>query len=348
MLESYSIGSLRVGGEADWDAFVRRHPEGTYCHLSAWRQVLEKSYDLPCYYLQIREHNRLMGILPLVHLRGPLAPNRLVSMPFLDRGGPLSETRESGDRLVDFALQLVEKIGAKGLDLRCALPREAGGGEETSRFYFLLRLADSEDELWKSIGAKVRNQVRKSEKAGLSSKVVPASQLPTFFRIFATNMRDLGSPTHSLGFFLSMLDGLAGDSRLYLTFDKENSPVAGGIAIRFQDSVTVPWASSLRSSRSDCPNHSLYWTVLRDAQADGARNFDFGRSSQGTGTFHFKKQWGSEIHPLIWTFLDEQGNREGDYYLKPHSNSAAVRVWRRLPLASTARLGPWIRRQLPN
>ena len=200
----------------------------------------------------------------------------------------------------------------------------------------------------KTIGPKVRNQIRKSEKGGLVSEVVSASRLPEFYEVFSRNMRDLGSPTHSLAFFETLARELGDRFRLYLTRDADQQPVGGAVAIHFKDSVSVPWASSLRSVRSLCPNHSLYWRILRDARESGADTFDFGRSSAGAGTFHFKKQWGAEPIPLTWTFLDRMQKPETDYYLDPRTQSAAVQIWRRLPLSLTLRLGPLIRRQLPN
>ena len=348
MLEKYSIEILQSTGEAEWDEFILRQPQATYCHLAGWSQVLVQSYKMSCYFVQLRDGGQIAGVLPLIHVKGPIAPDRLVSMPFLDYGGVLSASTEAEESILDFAIDLVGRLGAKGLDLRAPLSDLGASTGETSRYCFVLSLPDTGEELWKAVGPKVRNQIRKSEKSGLRTEAVDASSLPVFFGIFSKNMRDLGSPTHSMAFFRSLTKVMAERCRLYLTYDDDDRPVAGGIAIRFRDTVTVPWASSLRSERSACPNHSLYWRILRDAQQQGAESFDFGRSSVGTGTFHFKKQWRAEARPLIWTFLDEHRHVEQDYYLKPQHGSTAVRIWQKLPLSATIRLGPWIRHQLPN
>ena len=293
MRKRYSIDILQSTGEAEWDEFILGQPEATYCHLAGWSEVLKRSYKMSCYFVQLRDKGQIAGVLPLVHVKGPIAPNRLVSMPFLDHGGILSATIEADELVLDFAIELAGRLGAKGLDLRAPLPGANTSTDETSRYCFVLSLPDSEEGLWKALGSKVRNQIRKSEKSGLHTEAVGPSNLPSFFEIFSKNMRDLGSPTHSMAFFRSLTEVMAERCRLYLTYDHDDRPVAGGISIRFRDTVTVPWASSLRSKRSDCPNHSLYWRVLRDAQQQGAENFDFGRSSVGAGTFHFKKQWRS-------------------------------------------------------
>jgi len=269
-------------------------------------------------------------------------------MPFLDQGGALSDADEASMLLIEAAAQQAKKLGAKGLDLRAPLSGTPDSAELPIRFRFLLSLPSSDDELWKKVGPKVRNQIRKSEKGGLTSDGANTSSLTEFYGVFSRNMRDLGSPTHSLAFFEAIARQLGDRFRLYLTYDADKQPVGGAVAIHFKDSVTVPWASSLRSARSLCPNHSLYWRVLSDARQWGASVFDFGRSSVGTGTYHFKKQWGAEPIPLAWTFLDLMQNPETDYYLDPRSRSAATQIWRHLPLPLTLKLGPLIRRQLPN
>jgi len=342
------IEVLPRGSELEWDEFVFGQRDATLCHLAAWRTVVEKAYRLRSLFLLLREDQGIRGILPLVHLRGPLAPNRLVSMPFLDQGGALSDSEDASLLLIEAAAQLARRRGAKGLDLRAPRLGSPSLATTSRRFRFLLSLPASDDKLWKKIGPKVRNQIRKSEKGGLFSEVATASSLPEFYRVFSRNMRDLGSPTHSVGFFRHLAQQLGDRFRLYLTHDAEKRAVAGGVAIYFKGSVTVPWASSLRSARSHCPNHSLYWKILRDARQAGASSFDFGRSTEGTGTFHFKKQWGAEAIPLIWTFLDPLQNPQSDYYLDPRTHSAATQIWRHLPLSVTLKLGPLIRRQLPN
>ena len=343
-----TIEVLPRGSEPEWDKFVLSHRDATYCHLAAWRTVVEEAYGLRSHFLLLRNDQGLQGILPLVHLRGPIAPNRMVSMPFLDQGGALSDSDEVSGLLIEAAAQEAKKLGAKGLDLRAPLSGMPDSPDLPTRFRFLLSLPASDEELWKKVGPKVRNQIRKSEKGGLTSDSADNSSLPAFYDVFSRNMRDLGSPTHSPGFFEAIARQLGNRLRLYLTYDADKQPVGGAVAIHFRDCVTVPWASSLRSARSLCPNHSLYWRILRDARQWGAGVFDFGRSSLGTGTYHFKKQWGAEPVPLAWAFLDPMQNPETDYYLDPRSRSAATQIWRRLPLSLTLKLGPLIRRQLPN
>ena len=194
----------------------------------------------------------------------------------------------------------------------------------------------------------MRNQIRKSEKSGLVTAREDHAGLDAFYEIFAENMRDLGSPVHSRRLFETILQSFGDRARIYLTRDANGRPVAGGVAIRAGETVTVPWASSLRSARSACPNHSLYWRVLQDAVAESRRIFDFGRSTEGTGTYRFKKQWQAEPVALSWSALDGRGRLQEAKTLDPRRNQRLAQTWSHMPLPMANVLGPWVRKHLSN
>lgn len=343
-----STGLATAVDEERWSAFVATRPDASCSHLFGWHAVIRRAYRKTCYYLYVTDARQWLGVLPLVHLNGPLAGNRLVSLPYLDQGGILASSAEAAAALRGEAFRLTRQIGATGVDFRGHSGESSPTSRETRRFRFLLPLEDSEEHLWGAIGPKVRNQIRKSEGSGLVTRRVENDRLGDFYSVFARNMRDLGSPVHSRRFFAGIFSALGSAAALYLTFGDNDLPVGGGVALTFGNTVTVPWASSLRAARPACPNHSLYWKILRDAQRAGAEVFDFGRSSVGTGTFHFKKQWRAKPVPLIWEFYDGYGHREADRLLDPRKHIRLSNVWKRLPVSIATRLGPIVRRQLAN
>ena len=58
-------------GEAEWDSFVRSHPEGTGYHLWRWRRIFEGAFGHRTEYLAVREGAAIVGVLPLVVLEQP-------------------------------------------------------------------------------------------------------------------------------------------------------------------------------------------------------------------------------------------------------------------------------------
>jgi FemAB-related protein (PEP-CTERM system-associated) len=263
-------------------------------------------------------------------------------MPFLDDGGICADTSEVAVELVNRALDLRRTMGAVALDLRhrqssgLDLPRH--GSKVTLR----LELAHDSKAMWKGFDAKLRNQIRKAQKSGLTVSWTGIDGLDDFYDAFAENMRDLGSPVHGRRFFTAVLEEFGEGARLALV-RQGSLAVAGGLCLTFGDTLLMPWASSIRGYRWACPNSLLYWEVLRRGSEKGLRWFDFGRSTPGGGTYRFKKQWGAVEATLHWqrvaeadmTLPSEEG--EGRLY------RLAAGVWKRLPVGVATMVGPVLR-----
>jgi FemAB-related protein (PEP-CTERM system-associated) len=328
-----------------WNDFISSQPKANLGHLFEWKEVFERAYKKKCYYLSVVGQDRWEGVLPLVHMKSPLGGNRLVSLPFLDQAGLLTATPQAAETLWGVVKELINTSGAKGIDLRELAPEEAAAPE---RVTLVLPLPSSVETLWKSFSPKVRNQIRKAEKEGLRTELVERDRLVDFYVIFSHNMKDLGSPVHSLGFFEAIMEVFGPKARLFMTFDSNDRPVGGAIAIRFRQTVTVPWASSLREVFSLCPNHSLYWQILQYTIESEAELFDFGRSYKGSGTYQFKKQWGAGPQALLWTSFDAKGNSVPLKQFKPNEHSKVIWLWKHLPISAANWLGPLLRRQISN
>ena len=179
-----------------------------------------------------------------------------------------------------------------------------------------LPLAASIEAQWKGFNAKLRNQIRKSELSGLSIRVGGGTEVGTFYDVFARNMRDLGTPVYSRQLFESLLHTFPEACRV-LTVRDDRHVVAGAIAVAHRDTLEVPWAASRRDALPRCPNHRLYWELIQHAIKAGFRQFDFGRSSPGSGPFKFKAQWGAKGSAAVLGVLD--GDRRTSQLVAPKS-----------------------------
>ena len=124
-------------------------------------------------------------------------------------------------------------------------------------------------------------------------------------------------------------------------------PVAASLVHWHRDILEVPWASSLRPYNALCPNVLLYWEMLRFAIEHDMRVFDFGRSTPGEGTFHFKRQWGAEPQELIWESWLPPDREPPELSPRNPRYRAAIALWRRLPLCLTTFVGPHVARGIP-
>jgi len=333
-----------AGSAAEWDGFVRRAEGWTHCHLLGWREVMEKVFGHECPYLATRgSGGELTGVLPLVRVRSRVFGHFLVSMPFLNYGGPLG-TDEAIRTLVAETSRLVREGGVKLLELRSLRPLPLTLPVSHRKITVRLDLPDDPDDLWKALKAKVRSQVRRPRKEGVTIRFGP-DQVEPFHQVFARHMRDLGTPTQPRGLFETIVEHFPDDAIFGCAY-LDDRPVAAGAGFVWGREFEMTWASSLRECNRIAPNMLLYWSFMERVIQRGVRTFNFGRCTPGGGTHRFKQQWGSRDVSLYW-YQDATGEVEGT----PSPDSGALawgpRLWRHLPLWVANRVGPRIVRNIP-
>ncbi len=343
--DSPVVVSLDVD-ESAWDTFVRAHPFSSGYHLWRWRRVFERAFGHDTVYLTARQDGAIVGVLPLVIFQSRLFGRFAVSLPFVNYGGVVATTDVAAQALVDRASALAVRWRLGHIELRHVARQFERLAVKEHKVAMILPLAQSRDAAWDAIDRKARNQVRKAEKSGLTASIGGRDRLAEFYDVFAQNMRDLGTPVYSRRFFEEVLEQNPEATRV-IVVSKGQTPVAAGITYQYNDTIEVPWASSLQEHLALCPNNLLYWTILQDAVDRGLRYLDFGRSTPNEGTYRFKQQWGAEPHPMHWEYCLLNGSTMPDQSPKNAKFRYAIAAWQRLPVGMTRILGPYIVRSIP-
>jgi serine/alanine adding enzyme len=329
-----------------WDQFVTGSPSACLYHLSRWRQVIEETFGHPTIYLSAAAGDRVVGILPLVQLKSWAFGNMLVSVPYFNYGGVCAENEAARSRLLDEAVRVARDCRADFLELRQEVEPSIDWPTKTTKVSMRLELPADAGDLWTSFPAKLRSQVQRPRKAGMTAVIGREDQLKAFYNVFSTNMRDLGTPVYPRSFFERILEAFPESTWISTVFSGE-TPVASGFLIAYRDRVEIPWASSLRSANRYSPNMLLYWHCLEFACQGGYRMFDFGRSTLGESTYRFKEQWGAKPHCLFWKYWLRDGGRIPQVNPGNPKYRAAIYAWQHLPVGLTRRLGPSIVKYLP-
>jgi FemAB-related protein (PEP-CTERM system-associated) len=341
-------GAIVVDAGADpaaWDAYVGTHPDASGYHLWAWKSIFEGVFGHRTHYAAATSNGRIVGVLPLVLFQSAIFGRFAVSVPFLNYGGVVADDASIGARLVEHAGAVARAHGAGHVELRHDRRRFEQLAPKMHKVAMTLALPGDADTLWSALDRKVRNQVRKAEKSGLAVEIGGRELAAPFYAVFAQNMRDLGTPVYSRRLFEAVLETFPDRTRV-IVLRHENTPVAAGLTWRWRDRTEVPWASSLRAFNTMSPNNLLYWTILKQAIADGCAVLDFGRSTPEEGTFQFKKQWGALPTPLCWEYDLVRGGLP-DQSPKNPKFQLAIRTWQKLPVAVANLLGPRIVRSIP-
>lgn len=327
-----------------WHRILKEAEGATFCHLPGWRQVMEGAMGHEYLFLAARsEEGELLGGLPLVRMRSPFFGHHLVSVPFLNYGGPLG-LEGVRKALAEAAKRLAEESGADRLVLRSRTALSVDLDPGRDKVMVRLELGDDPEALWThGFPSKLRSQIRRPQKAGMTCRFGPGER-HAFYRVFAENMRDLGTPVHSRRLFDALAEVFPEEVVFGVVYHRE-LPVAGGCGFLWGGELEMTWASALREYNSMAPNMLLYWSFMEKAIERGAALFNFGRCTPGGGTHRFKSQWGGEDTPLAWLEWDRHGS--GEPSADSWAYGVATRVWKRLPLALANRIGPFVSRRIP-
>ena len=331
--------------EQEWDAFVEQSGEATGYHLWRWRRVMERAFGHRTLYLAARDGDAIVGVLPTVIMKSWLFGRSLVSLPFVNYGGVIAVNEDVRRALLDSAAAIASEEQVTHVELRHLVRRFDDLPVKQHKVTMLLRLAANEADAWTALDRKVRNQIKKAQKSGLTVENGGSELLGDFYAVFAENMRDLGTPVYSRRFFEEVLAVFPATARVFVA-RLAGAPVAAAITYGFRETLEVPWASALRSSRPLCANTLLYWHVMLHAIAEGRSTFDFGRSTPGDGPFQFKRQWGAEPSPLSWEYRLLKGDVPNVSPTNPKFQMA-IAMWKRLPVPVATWLGPSIVRSIP-
>lgn len=330
------------GSPAEWDRWVEQAPGMTHFHRFGWLEVIRRSLGHDTVALAAREEGALVGVLPLVRVKSLLFGHYLMSMPFVNYGGPLGSA-EAVRALTAEAVRMARDEGVKLLELRSRQPLAIELPASHRKITVVLDLPTTQDALWKQLPSKLRSQVRRPEKEGVTFGFGP-DRVGEFYQVFAHHMRDLGTPVMPRPFF-EALAAEFGDSVWFGVAQLGGEPIACGAGFRWGDEFEITWASSLRQHAKIAPNMGLYWAFLQRAVTEGIRCFNFGRCTPGSGTHKFKLQWGARDEPLWW--YQDPGHDAGTPSQDKGIFAVATKVWTRLPLPVANLLGPRIVRFIP-
>jgi FemAB-related protein (PEP-CTERM system-associated) len=332
------------GTAEDWNSFALGQPGYTHFHRFEWTRVFHDLFGHECPYLVARSAGRISGVLPLVRVRSVVFGHYLVSLPFVNYGGPLGD-EEAVRALTTEAVRLAEGGGVKLMELRSRVALPIDLPVSHRKITVVLDLPSTADALFKAIPAKVRSQVRRPQKEGVTVRFGP-DQVAPFFAVFSHHMRDLGTPTLPLNFFQTIAQVFP-DSAWFGCAWLGEIPIACGAGFTWGTEFEMTWASALSEHNRIAPNMLLYWAFMERAIAEGLSVFNFGRCTPDGGTHRFKKQWGSRDEQLHWY----QHTRGKEVASTPSPDEGAFswgpRIWKKLPLPLATAMGPRIVRYIP-
>jgi len=290
-------------------------------------------------------------VLPLFHVKSRWFGSMLVSTPNAVYGSAVADDPEIHRALVNFAQELALESGVDYLELR-----DAGMGEDElfeekfqrQNLYVTFKhpITDDEEVLMKSFPRDTRRMIRQGPKHGLTSELGREELLDDFYDVYATSVRNLGTPVFPKQLFAEFLHTFPHECDILII--RQAQSVAGGVMnFYFRDVVMPYYGGAYPEFYRTGINNFMYWELMRSAASRGYRTFDFGRSKCGTGAYLFKRGWGMTERALPYRFLLVRAREMPNLNPMNPKFKLMIEAWKRLPLGVTKLIGPKIVRNLP-
>jgi len=269
----------------------------------------------------------------------------LISIPFAELGGPLADNSEIEKLLIQKGIEITKHQNLDYFELRARDKLYSNFKLKSLYYNFKREIFSDLDQNLKAIPRKSRRMIRQGEKFNLSFQF-GNHNLKFFYEVLCKSFYNLGTPIFPYKLFKNICKEFDKNSLLLIIKNQNKLPIAGVLSFFYKDQILPYYAGSLVKYRNLAPNNFMYWKLMEYGCKKHYKIFDFGRSKEGTGSFHFKKHWGLEPKPLHYQYylnrLDEMPN------LSPANPKykKKIELWKKLPFPVTKLLGPPIAKYL--
>lgn len=331
----------------DWKAYTNHHPEATLFHELDWKRAVERAFGHRSWYLIACDDDRVVGVLPLFQINSVVAGRFLVSQPYATYGGVLADRPDVAAALLDSAKILVERIGARSLELRSIRAADPAVPVQSRHVSFRRELPDDPDAVLAAMPRKARAAARRAEARYGLDVSFDRRNARTVWSLYARSMRRLGSPNYPYRFFRELL-AAHGDRCVVQLVSQAGRPAAGLLTLLHRDTVIPYFAGTDERKSIYGLSQYLYLRAMQWGVRNGYRDFDFGRSRiDNHGACDFKRHCGFEPTPLQYQTYVSPGREAPELSPGAPQWSLARSVWKRLPLPVTRPLGGWLARSIP-
>jgi FemAB-related protein (PEP-CTERM system-associated) len=292
------------------------------------------------------EDDTVRGILPFFLVRTVWGSRYLISLPWIDYGGVCAADPRAETALLEEARRIAEIEKVQFAEFRSVEAVFNNLPALDDKVTFLLELDKDPEVIFKNFNSKLRNQIRKAQKSNLTTEFGGLELLPDFYKIFSWKMHSLGTPVWGFAHFENILKAFPHTAEIIMV-RKNEKYIAGGLVLEFKDRLYVPSAAAYRSALKYCPNHALYWAVIKKGCVEGRNLFDFGRSRIDSNTYKFKEQWVPTPTQLKWQYHLARAKEIPAINPASPKYRLFINIWKKLPYWAANYLGPRVIKNFP-
>jgi len=295
-LRVYEIDPLT---DPRWPELLSRHPQASIFHTCEWLKALQKTYGYKPIAFTTSQNENLADAIVFCEVRSWLTGQRLVSIPFSDHCQPLAE----GDRLNAILRYLQVYCGKNRLRYVELRPMPLTPGFEQNTYF-----ANSESFSFQKIDLRpdaeslygnfhdscIRRKIKRAGRENLQYEHGRSEKLLRKFRhLLLLTRRRHKLPPQPASWFENLAKCL-GEKITFHLLSKDEIPVASIVTLMYKDSIIYKYGCSDSQFNNMGGTPLLFWKVIQQAKADGAKEFDLGRSGyEDPGLIAFKEHLGA-------------------------------------------------------
>jgi len=148
-IDIHSISVLTLSNKTqDWDDYVNENSASSIYHLSVWKDLIFNTFGHNSLYLYALDNqSKIIGVLPLIHLKSLLFGNFMVSAPYFNYGGAIADHPDIEKILLKKASEYAKKSNVSHIEYRDDILRE-GLPVKTEKINMILPLPTDQDIFW--------------------------------------------------------------------------------------------------------------------------------------------------------------------------------------------------------
>lgn len=293
-----------------------------------------------------RQHNKIVGVLPLFEQKSWLFGHSLVSTPFCVYGGVVADDHQIRKTLESAAYELGCDLNVDYVEMRDRHPIESEKPwiAHSQHTTFSCQLPDDPENILSQIKRKQRAVIRHALKNQLSWDNNDAPE--QCFNLYAESVRNLGTPVFSKKLFPALKQAFGSQCETLIIRNHDQEPVSGVLSFYYKNQVLPYYGGGIHDARALKSNDFMYFQLMHLAHQKGARGFDFGRSKNNSGAYKYKKHWGMEETPLNYRIALVKATSPPNLSPNNPKYRYFIKLWQRLPLSISQKIGPLLSKYL--
>lgn len=295
----------------EWSAFVMNHPQGNVFQTPEMYDVYMCAKQAKPVVVAAVEDGDIVGILLAQYLTNGNTPASWLTARSIIAGGPLA--KNNNPEIIRTLLESYKKqlpIQTIYSEIRPVYAMEWMDSFENwkrkGHYNLILKLEQTQDELFEQMHKERRRNVNQAIKAGLVFKEVIAEEdIHAIVALIKQTYERKHVPISYLDMFGEVRRLMGNYARFFASYTAEGQMIAGEIRLCYKDLVYAWFAGSDEDYFKLRPNDFTMWNVICWAAEQGYKLLDFGGGGEPGvpyGVRDYKLKYGCEMYDYgRWT-----------------------------------------------